>query len=367
MVEFGHFNDKRDKKKGVIDKCNLFEECERDLYFCIMEIKSIVAKESWANFIAIFLVLIFMIIQYLSSENIFEHTWLQAFFYIMPTIVLVIFHNLVMIPYLFDRQKYGLYAFSILILILLTQAITGYFTYAHYFNYQIGILILDFGRYFITTSAVFGFIGLQRLAAQTNRNYEQQLLIRQSELKSLKSQINPHFLFNNLNNIYFLCLERSEKAADVVEKLSSLLRYSLEQTDKEYVALEKEFQFINNYINLEKSRLPDSGKINLERTGDFANLKIAPLILITFVENCFKHGANRNSKDPYVDIQLEVKDGVLNFFCDNNVSGSNLERDKLGTGLNNVKKRLQLIYPKRHQLQINTSENRYTVKLSIQL
>ena len=319
------------------------------------------------NLIPILVIILLLGLNYLSNENIYEHTWIQAFFYIAPTIVLLIVNSFFLIPKLFDKGKYAAYSFALIILILITQALTGYFTIPHYFNYQIGILILDFTKYFITASAVFGFISMQRLAQQNKRNYEQALLIKQSELKSLKSQINPHFLFNNLNNIYYLCLEKSDLAAEVVEKLANLLRYTLENTDKEFVPLEKEYLFIKNYIDLEKSRLPASGKITLTRKGDFTNCKIAPLILITFVENCFKHGANKNAIDPVVDVFLEYKQGELIFFCENNTFEKGPDYKKLGTGLANVKTRLALLYPNRHNLEIEEHEKTFTVNLIINL
>lgn len=322
---------------------------------------------SISNIIAIAVTLILIVLNYLSNENIFEHTWIQAFFFVIPTVVLVIINNTLLIPNLFDKQKFVIYAIALIILILLTQALTGYFTIHNYFNYQIGILILDFTKYFIMASAVFGFIAMQRLAEQTRRNYEQALLIKQSELKSLKSQINPHFLFNTLNNIYYLTLERSEKAAGIVEKLATLLRYTLENNEKEFVPLEKEFTFLKNYIDLEKSRLPSSGKITLNRKGDFTNCHIAPLILITFVENCFKHGANQNAVDPMIDIFIEYHDGEVIFFCENNKYPVSAEYKKLGTGLTNVKTRLSLLYPNKHSLTIEDTDHKFTVNLIIKL
>lgn len=319
------------------------------------------------NFFAISITLILMVLNYFSNENIFEQTIKQAFFYIMPTVCLLALNNLVFIPNLFERGRTIAYIFTLFCSILITQTITGIFTFPNYFNLQTGIIILDFTKYFVIVSAGFGFIALQRLADQQKRNFEQQLLIRQSELNMLKRHINPHFLFNTLNNIYYACLERSENAAEMIEKLASLMRYTLESTDKEHVSLEKEYIFIKNYIDLEKNRLAKPDNVHLTKEGDFSNTRFAPLILITFVENCFKHGAHRYVASPKIDIFIALKNNELSFFCENNKFEQTDDRVKSGTGLANTKKRLELLYPNRHSLSIDETAEKYTVSLIIQL
>jgi two-component system, LytTR family, sensor kinase len=318
----------------------------------------------FANIFAIIIIILLMLINYFSNENIYEHTWLQAVFYIIPTIVLVILNNTFLITKLLDNQRFSWYFLTLFISIIITQLITGFFTTPHYFNFKLSILLSDFIEYFVVTVAGFGFIAFMRLGEQQRQNFEQQLLIRQTELNLLKKQINPHFLFNTLNNIYFQCMEGSNQAAEMIEKLSSLMRYTLENTDKESTTLEKEYIFIKNYIDLEKSRLPEKSKISLKRKGDFSQVRIAPLILISFVENCFKHGNNLN---PIIDVFIEYTNGELSFFCENNLNNQPSKTKPSGTGLNNVKKRLELLYPNRHTLTIEKNEEKYGVSLIVRI
>lgn len=323
--------------------------------------------QSWSNIFAVSILMLLIVFNYFSNENIYEHTVKQALFYFVPSLILIVVNNIVLIPRLLDRKLFKFYGVSLFLLIILTQAATGYFTIPHYFNMQIGVLIFDFTKYFTTATAGFGIILLQRLSGQEKQNYEQQFLIQQTELKALKSQINPHFLFNNLNNIYYLCLERSEKAAELVEKLSTLMRYTLENSKLEFVSLEKEFEFINNYIELEKSRLKSTKMIKINKEGNFMNVKIAPLILITFVENCFKHGSNTTNGEPEIEIFMNFKNGELLFYAENKKFALNINHGKSETGLNNVKTRLGLIYPSRHTLNIENTADKYTVSLLIQI
>jgi two-component system, LytTR family, sensor kinase len=321
----------------------------------------------FVHIFAISITLALMVLNYFSNENIFEQTWQQAFFYIMPTVCLLIVNNFVLLPYLFERQKTTEYFLLLFCSILITQTLTGIFTFPNYFNLQINLIVLDFIKYFIIVSAGFGYIALQRLAEQQSRNYEQQLLIRQSELNALKRQINPHFLFNTLNNIYYACLERSENAAEMIEKLANLMRYTLENTEKEYVFLEKEYNFIKNYVDLEKNRLSQPNNVRLTQKGDFGNTRFAPLILITFVENCFKHGAHKNVENPKIDIFIELKNKELIFYCENAKFSHTDKRTQSGTGLGNTQKRLELLYPNRHILTIDDTADTYTVSLIVQL
>lgn len=309
-----------------------------------------------------------MVLNYFSNENIFEQTWEQAFFYIAPTIGLLALNNLVLIPYLFERYKIAAYLLLLFFSILVTQILTGIFTFPNYFNLRFGIIILDFIKYFIIVSAGFGFIALQRMTEQQKRNYEQLLLIRQSELNALKRQINPHFLFNTLNNIYYACLERSETAADMIEKLANLMRYTLENTEKESVLLAKEYDFIKNYMDLEKNRLSHPENVRLKKKGDFGNTRLAPLILITFVENCFKHGAHKNAANPKIDVFMELKNGELHFFCENNKFDQTEDTSVAsGTGLENTRKRLDLLYPGKYNLTTDDTKEKFTVSLIIHL
>ena len=185
----------------------------------------------------------------------------------------------------------------------------------------------------------------------------------------LKSQVNPHFLFNSLNSIYSLILSRSDIAADTVMKLSDLMRYLLESTQKRKVLVKHEIDFLQNYIDLEKIRLGKKANVNYECTGELGGKIISPLLLIPFVENCFKHGIGVNPAENIIAISVHVKEGVLCLLSSNNVAPKRIDlaSKKASTGIENVKKRLELLYSHKHKLEIREDHNKFFVNLEIEI
>jgi two-component system LytT family sensor kinase len=196
---------------------------------------------------------------------------------------------------------------------------------------------------------------------------EAELKLRESELKLLKGQIHPHFLFNTLNNLYSLALEKSDKTPDLLIRLADMLSYIIYDCNSEKVPLTKEIDFINSFLELQKVRY-DTCDISLKLGGELNNKQIAPMILHTFIDNTFKHGADKDSGSPWIKISITSKNGLL-FFAALNSTKPNNESDKKipGIGISNAKKRLELIYPDRHDLVINNSGNRYSVFLKLEL
>ncbi len=191
---------------------------------------------------------------------------------------------------------------------------------------------------------------------------------KEAELKLLKGQLNPHFLFNTLNNLYGLSVIKSDKLPSLMLKLSDLLRYSLYETKDSFVPLEKEIQYLENYIALEKIRLEDKTNIQFDKTGNFSDKKIAPMLLIVFVENAFKHLEITKNKLSIVNVNLKIENDKLIFNCVNTfdeteISISNIETGKSGIGLQNAKKRLDLIYPNKHILKVEKKNSNYNVEL----
>jgi LytS/YehU family sensor histidine kinase len=185
---------------------------------------------------------------------------------------------------------------------------------------------------------------------------------RQSELSFLRLQINPHFLFNSLNTIYSLVYHQSSKALPTIAGLSELLRYTLyEATEK--VPLEKEIIYISKYIELQKLRFDEPIHVDMEVIGDISNVSIPPFLFIPFVENAFKHGRFRAEKDR-LRILLKSTAGNITFECSNKI-GHQQKDASGGIGTDNVKKRLQLLYPGKHSLQIVQNGDQFTVKLDI--
>lgn len=193
---------------------------------------------------------------------------------------------------------------------------------------------------------------------------------KEAALKLLKAQLNPHFLFNTLNNLYGLSVVKSEKLPDLMLKLSDLLRYSLYETREMFVPLEKEIKYLENYISLEKIRLEDKAEIQFNISGNVNSNIIAPMLLIVFVENAFKHLGVLDSMKSKVLVTIEVGENSLMFKCINttdagDIQHNNLEKGKSGIGLQNARKRLDLMYPEKHKLQIAQQENCYQVVLTL--
>lgn len=193
-----------------------------------------------------------------------------------------------------------------------------------------------------------------------------------TELKFLRSQVSPHFFFNTLNNIYSLTLEKSERAPQIVLRLSELMRYLLYSTDKPYQDLTKEIECIQNYIDLERIRFDKSLNIDMNVSGDLEGKGIAPMLLIPFVENCFKHGANKSIGEVQIKINIEVVDNILKFEVSNNIPQNTKEHitpsTDGGIGLTNVKKRLEIGYePNDYDLSIFEEDEMFNVILKLKV
>jgi two-component system LytT family sensor kinase len=185
------------------------------------------------------------------------------------------------------------------------------------------------------------------------------------ELQFLKSQLNPHFLFNSLNNIYSLAYQKSEKTADAILKLSEIMRYMIYESNDSWVALNKEVEYVQSFVELQKLRFKDGAAVAITINGEIDGQKIVPLILISFVENAFKHGVANDPTDP-IKINIIANQKILHFSVTNKKSKTN--KDAMGgVGLNNVERRLQLLYPNRYKLNIVNSATHYTTELMLDL
>ena len=194
-------------------------------------------------------------------------------------------------------------------------------------------------------------------------------LVRESEMQFLKSQINPHFLFNNLNNIYSYALEGSEKTPGIILELSNLLRYMLYDCKDPFVSLAKEIEHLKSFISLSQLQIENRGNVKLNIQSADYSYQIAPLILIVFIENAFKHSQSGKSDNIEIEVDLSCSEkGILNFSCRNNYDAiTNTKNLSQGIGLNNVKKRLEHRYGQLHTLDIKTTDKTYEVNLNIDL
>ena len=192
---------------------------------------------------------------------------------------------------------------------------------------------------------------------------------KETELRHLKSQLNPHFLFNTLNNLYGLAVVKSDKLPPLMLKLSELLRYSVYDTEQTFVQLEKELTYLKNYVELEKIRLNEDVTIEFNQSGDFSNQQIAPLLLIVFVENSFKHFSYKRNESGFIIINLSNRENILSLSIKNSIDSTIYAENKKskGIGLSNVQKRLNMLYPKKHQLEITNESKFYEIHLNIDL
>ncbi|MET3019747.1 sensor histidine kinase [Flavobacterium hydatis] len=209
---------------------------------------------------------------------------------------------------------------------------------------------------------ILGFISFNRKQQRFLKLEEEK---KSMELKVLKNQLNPHFLFNTLNNLYTLTLKKDDKAPEVIAKLSEILDFVLYRCNEDYVSIEKEIALIENYIALEKLRYSESRlEISFAKDIQESN-KISPLIILTFIENSFKHGVINETKKASIKMNLESKKGQIIFSIENTKpqNGITAITTKSKIGLENVRKQLDLLYPKKHQLEIEETQSFYKVKL----
>ncbi len=288
-------------------------------------------------------------------------------------IVLVTYLNLyVFAPLFLERERYLYYGISVtaaisagalFYLILFEEWIDiileGYFFIAYYDFWDIS---LYFSVYLVLTTLI-------RLARSWFKLNEAEREKTSSELKALRSQINPHFLFNSLNSIYSLSRKKSDLTPEAIVKLSDVLRYVIYDAETAEISLKDELDFLKKYINLQQLRLDKNLKLDVVTEGEIGNQKIAPLLFLAFIENAFKYAPQSESKVKFIKIRWKVSAEEIAFEITNS-SGEYpvTENEKYkGFGIKNVIKRLELLYPEKHQLNVRSTESEFVVNLNIQL
>lgn len=294
-------------------------------------------------------------------------------------LISVYINLLVFIPKFFQKGKYYMYLLFLLILLLGSTYIyiTGFdFIVDTFFHGYYLISYFDFWdtlKYFVILIGISSLLHFSKSwflykesETQLAKTQKEKL---EAELDALKSQINPHFLFNSLNSIYSLVLKKSDLAPEALIKLSDTMRYIIYESNEEKVSLQKEIDFIRNYIELQKLRVSNKDTLDFKINGEIKKHRIAPLLMIPIIENCFKYGIKGETETFYVSIKIRVEDHQLRLSTINNLGKiDNVERNRsTGTGLVNLKKRLNLIYPKHHQLNINQSKDKFIVDLELDL
>lgn len=226
----------------------------------------------------------------------------------------------------------------------------------HYFDAFPGIIL-------IALALAIGYV-LQEYLLKIKK--EESIKAQQSiaELSLLKSQISPHFLFNVLNSLYALSLKTSKDTPDVILKLSDILRYSLYETQEKEISIDKEIHILNTYIDIERLRMPANASISFNHDDVKDSIAIAPMLLLPLIENAFKHGTDSIIGDSYINANLHYDGSRLTFECENSFK-EQIAKDFGGIGIDNIRKRLELLYPSRHELKIKKDVATFSVSLEI--
>lgn len=327
----------------------------------------------WLTFLAILVILQLQTGQYSVALALINETITVIVF------AVVVYVNLLFLfPTYLKPGKYWTYLAALVgIAVIFTplELVIKYLLFSTREAIQID-LIDNMEAYFLGNFLVGGVSSVGKIMtdwiAENRKKQQAQNESMQSELRFLKSQINPHFLFNTLNSLYALTLKKSDKAPDIVIKLSEMMRYMLYECNEPQVPLRKEINYLKNYLDLERLRQRDNIEITLEVTGSVTDQEVAPLLLIPFLENSFKHGINAAIQGGFVRAKLAVEERSLRFDLENS-KGSVLPRapdaarPSGGIGLKNVRRRLTLLYPDRHKLTVRETPSTYAIHLNLDL
>jgi two-component system, LytTR family, sensor kinase len=297
----------------------------------------------------------------------------------LPVQLLIAYFNIyLLLPKFLLKKKYVLYLSLLFVAMIvagfLQRVVVVYGIIPIYHEYCTG-------HYFTFYPIFYDTISLYPIVALTlalkllrnwykdqKRNEELEKERLNSELKFLKMQMNPHFFFNTLNNLYALTLIKSDDAPEVVLKLSGLMDYLLYESNCPYVTVEKEIEHLKNYLALEKLRYGERLDLKFDARVQSGKKLIAPMLILPFVENTFKHGANDSITSSWIHIDLEIVENHL-FLVVENSKGCGYEKDKEKEciGLKNVKRRLSLLYPDHHEIEITETEESFKVELELNL
>lgn len=324
-------------------------------------------------------VYIVLVSYFLSLSGDFNTIFLRVLLFILPQAALFYFNLLYLFPKYLEQEKKRTFFISLIIVVLTIVLIFGSIDY-----YAIKHLPLKYERihehpvFFIFVGRLMSLVppiligALIRKSILLQRKTEESLELQNkmlaAETKALKAQINPHFLFNTLNNIYSLSQFNSQKTGDAILQLSDILRYVTYEGNQKMVNLNAELEHINSFIKLQLLRDDDHSNISYETAIQQNNFKIAPLILIPFIENCFKHGNHHDKTNGWIQISIKTEGNILTLIAANSTSNEIQNKDKVGgVGMENVRKRLSLLYPSNHSLTLTMDKFKYQVKLTINL
>jgi len=326
---------------------------------------------------------LYLLSSYWFRENdkwyISEYIGFKVFLQFLLSVIII----QLLVPYLLSKKKIFLFIFGTLVSIYLMQTLYSivrihYFqvNYPQYYGKRPPYILWERMTSviaFINNITWLAFPSIILLAIKYYRDQKDIVALKEqkktTELNLLKNQLNPHFLFNTLNNLYALALKKSDKTPEVIAKLSEILDYMLYQCKDNYVSINKEIELLENYIALEKVRYGNRVEVVFEKSIQ-NNVNIAPLILLTFVENAFKHGVSQELNKGLIELYISATEEEVVFKLKNSKPKTSVEngtRDKKSIGMQNSEKQLDLLYPNAYQLEVNDSISEYTLELKLQL
>ena len=328
-------------------------------------------KFQWLSWLVLFCLLIYFGLE--QNESLLES--LNYAVHCVTAYAIILYGNaLWLYPRYYQKKKYLLYGIIVTILLVAISYLRTASWYAISSSVRMHPYPITFGTYiytFIIHCLIFLFSIAFRYTIDFFRiKQQQEILLKQhaqAQLDLLKAQVQPHFLFNTLNNIYFIAQRESPQTAILLEKLSAIMRYFIDQGSKDRIAFTSELNFIRNYIELEKMRIRYPVKIDIQVNGEEDQVKIPPMLLIPMVENVFKHGIDKSKQHNFIEIRANITDYL--FFEVSNSSWKNVEEEKsaCGTGLKNLRERLEILYQDRFSFIAKREGERFTSTLIIPL
>ena len=316
-----------------------------------------------------------LVVELQGKEGSFWHLFTNEIVNVSSLMVIYYFNSEYLIPQYLEKKKLWTYVGLLMASAIVVTPIKVFILFQKFENFPIDQNNLQKEQPYLYLMSLItaGVSTLVKITSdwtkQTRVQQELETRTMQSELNFLKSQINPHFLFNTLNSLYALTLKKSDEAPEVVIKLSEMMRYMLYECNEKNVPLSKEVAYIRNYLSLEKLRHKHLD-IQFDVEGDIGDLKVSPLVFIAFIENAFKHGASNAISPGFVHIHTLIDKNEINMYVENSKPDKQptMEHKRNGgIGLVNVKRRLDILYPQAYHLDIYDKPNTYGVNLWMKL
>ncbi|MFH0755892.1 MAG: histidine kinase [Bacteroidota bacterium] len=331
-------------------------------------------RQRWWQHLLFWIGLFLILLNIFKTSGSFEKIDLiYTLIFLIPLLGITCLNLYHFIPRYLRREKYIVYL-SFFGILTSGGAVFLYFLFDRWIdiilpNYYF-ISYYSVGQLMIYTGSVLLLTTLLKLSRSWFMLLRMERMTTSHQLKSLQSQINPHFLLNSLQTIYALSMEKSERTPDVILRLSEILKYTLYETERPQISLEQEISLISDYVEMYRYRVdPLRTDIRLDVQGEAEELRIAPMLLIPFIENCFKHGLQAGPGSSFVHIQLQIFNNILEFRASNNKGVSyvpDIDQRK-GIGIENTRQRLELLYPGKHQLKILEEDKIFAVHLKLEL